>query len=150
MLPQMPDDLKEAQALGISLFAGEAEDRLEHGAARRLGGRAAAALQFHERSALDRGGADALAAGRSDQAHGGRVTSFDAGRGCPFQCSFCTIINVQGRKSRYRTPDDVEAIMRANLAQGMRSFFITDDNLARNKNWEPIFDRLIEMRAERA
>ena len=22
--------------------------------------------------------------------------SFDAGRGCPFQCSFCTIINVQG------------------------------------------------------
>ena len=26
--------------------------------------------------------------------------SFDAGRGCPYQCSFCTIINVQGRKSR--------------------------------------------------
>ena len=23
------------------------------------------------------------------------MTSFDAGRGCPFQCSFCTIINVQ-------------------------------------------------------
>ncbi len=40
---------------------------------------------------------------------GGRLTSFDAGRGCPFQCSFCTIINVQGRKSRYRTADDVEA-----------------------------------------
>ena len=33
----------------------------------------------------------------------GNVTSFDAGRGCPFQCSFCTIINVQGRKSRYRS-----------------------------------------------
>jgi radical SAM superfamily enzyme YgiQ (UPF0313 family) len=39
-------------------------------------------------------------------------TSFDAGRGCPFQCSFCTIINVQGRKSRYRTADDVETIVR--------------------------------------
>ena len=26
--------------------------------------------------------------------------SFDAGRGCPYQCSFCTIINVQGRASR--------------------------------------------------
>src|SRR5262249_7013533 len=36
----------------------------------------------------------------------GTNTSFDAGRGCPFQCSFCTIINVQGRKSRYRSPDD--------------------------------------------
>jgi hypothetical protein len=79
---------------------------------------------------------------------GGRVTSFDAGRGCPFQCSFCTIINVQGRKSRYRTPDDVEAIVRTNLAQGVRAFFITDDNLARNKNWEPIFDRLIKLRAD--
>src|SRR5215475_4262910 len=35
-----------------------------------------------------------------------RNASFDAGRGCPFQCSFCTIINVQGRKSRYRSADD--------------------------------------------
>ena len=33
----------------------------------------------------------------------GLSTSFDAGRGCPYQCSFCTIINVQGRKSRFRT-----------------------------------------------
>ena len=29
------------------------------------------------------------------------LSSFDLGRGCPYQCSFCTIINVQGRKSRY-------------------------------------------------
>ena len=35
----------------------------------------------------------------------GARTSFDAGRGCPFLCSFCTIINVQGRKSRFRIPD---------------------------------------------
>jgi radical SAM superfamily enzyme YgiQ (UPF0313 family) len=67
---------------------------------------------------------------------------FDAGRGCPFQCSFCTIINVQGRKSRYRTADDVERLVRANLAQGIRHFFITDDNFARNRNWEAIFDRI--------
>ena len=72
--------------------------------------------------------------------------SFDAGRGCPFQCSFCTIINVQGRKSRYRTADDVEAIVRANAAQGVTRFFVTDDNFARNRNWEPILDRLIELR----
>ena len=76
----------------------------------------------------------------------GHYSSFDAGRGCPFQCSFCTIINVQGRKSRYRTPDDVEAIVRANVAQGITRFFVTDDNFARNRNWEPILDRLIELR----
>ena len=38
----------------------------------------------------------------------GMISSFDAGRGCPFLCSFCTIINVQGRKSRYRSADDIE------------------------------------------
>jgi radical SAM superfamily enzyme YgiQ (UPF0313 family) len=29
---------------------------------------------------------------------------------------------------------------------GIEQFFITDDNFARNKDWEPIFDRLIELR----
>jgi hypothetical protein len=37
-------------------------------------------------------------------------------------------------------------LVRANLAQGVLRFFITDDNFARNRNWEAIFDRLIEMR----
>ncbi len=78
----------------------------------------------------------------------GAVTSFDAGRGCPYQCSFCTIINVQGRKSRRRSPDDIERLMRINLEQGLNRFFITDDNFARNKDWEPILDRLIELRAQ--
>ena len=63
---------------------------------------------------------------------GGKITTFDAGRGCPFQCSFCTIINVQGRKSRRRSVDDIEQIIRRNLAQGINRFFITDDNFARN------------------
>jgi radical SAM superfamily enzyme YgiQ (UPF0313 family) len=77
---------------------------------------------------------------------GGTMTSFDAGRGCPFQCSFCTIINVQGRKSRRRSADEIEQIVRRNLAQGINRFFITDDNFARNTDWEKVFDRLIEMR----
>jgi hypothetical protein len=76
----------------------------------------------------------------------GHNSSFDAGRGCPYQCSFCTIINVQGRKSRYRTPDDIERLVRLNWAQGVYRSFITDDNFARNKDWETILDRLIELR----
>ena len=76
----------------------------------------------------------------------GCFTSFDAGRGCPFNCSFCCIINVQGRKSRFREADKVEAVVRANAAQGVTKYFITDDNFARNRNWEPILDRLIELR----
>src|SRR5712692_3565653 len=60
--------------------------------------------------------------------------------------SCCTIINVQGRKSRRRSADDVEKAIREHLAEGLNNFFITDDNFARNKDWEAIFDRLIELR----
>jgi hypothetical protein len=55
---------------------------------------------------------------------------------------------VQGRKSRYRSPDSVEQILRANWAQGVKRFFITDDNFARNKDWEAIYDRIIKLREE--
>src|SRR5262249_49758098 len=51
------------------------------------------------------------------------LASFDVGRGCPFQCSFCTIINVQGRKSRRRSADDVERTIREHYAQGIPAFF---------------------------
>ena len=53
---------------------------------------------------------------------------------------------VQGRKSRHRSPADIEKIVCLNYAEGMRSFFITDDNFARNKDWESILDRLIHLR----
>jgi len=76
----------------------------------------------------------------------GTNSSFDSGRGCPFQCSFCTIINVQGRRSRSRTPDDVENVIRENWQEGISRFFLTDDNFARNREWEPILDRLIKLR----
>ena len=78
----------------------------------------------------------------------GTFASLDFGRGCPYQCSFCTIINVQGRKSRFRTPDDLERILRENYAQGIKRFFITDDNFARNHEWEALFDRIIKLREE--
>jgi hypothetical protein len=42
----------------------------------------------------------------------------------------------------------VERLVRGNWAQGIHKFFITDDNFARNKDWEPIFDRLIELREQ--
>jgi Radical SAM superfamily len=146
MLPETPADLKEAQALGVSLFAGEAEGRFEAVLQDAYAGRLQPLYNFMNDLPGLEGAPMPLLPASSVKRTGGIVTSFDAGRGCPFQCSFCTIINVQGRKSRYRTPDDVEAIIRANLAQGIDHFFITDDNLARNKNWEPMFDRLIAMR----
>ncbi len=146
MLPELTADLKEALELGISLFAGEAEGRLE------------AVLQDAYRRELkpiynfmdDLPGLQDqpvpyLPEERVRRTYG-RLTSFDAGRGCPYLCSFCTIINVQGRKSRFRSADDVEHLVRTNLEQKVGTFFITDDNFARNKEWESLFDRLIELR----
>ena len=80
--------------------------------------------------------------------YAGAMGCFDAGRGCPFSCSFCTIINVQGRKSRLRTADDIEHIIRKNYRQGIKSFFISDDDFARNRNWEAILDRIIQLRGK--
>jgi len=148
MLPGIQPDLQAALDLGITLFAGEAEGRLEDVLADALAGRLKPIYNFMD----DLPGIEGAPAPILPRARilrtGGGLTSFDAGRGCPFQCSFCTIINVQGRKSRTRSPDDVEAIIRSNLVQGVDHFFITDDNLARNRNWEPIFDRLIQMREQ--
>ena len=45
----------------------------------------------------------------------------DTSRGCPFACSFCTIINVQGRKMRERSPESIATMMRRNY---LRSWFV--------------------------
>jgi len=146
MLGGNDPDLHRAKAMGISLFAGEAEGRLDQV----LQDAYAGTLQPLYNYMADLPGIEGmpipLITSVRAQRTAGHVTSFDAGRGCPFQCSFCTIINVQGRKSRRRSPEDVEKIIRENLAQGLRSFFITDDNFARNKDWEAILDRIIHLR----
>jgi radical SAM superfamily enzyme YgiQ (UPF0313 family) len=146
MLGGVDADLDRAKAMGVTLFAGEAEGRLDDV----LRDAAAGALKplynfMDDLPSLEGAPIPLMAAERAQRTAGG-ATSFDAGRGCPYQCSFCTIINVQGRKSRRRSPDDIEQIVRVNYAQGLRSFFITDDNFARNKDWEAILDRLIHLR----
>ena len=147
MLPELPPDIQEAQKLGITLFAGEAEGRMEDVLRDAYHGRLQPIYNFLKdlpdmqeqvMPLLPR----PVLKGYMLEA------SFDAGRGCPFTCSFCTIINVQGRKSRHRDADDVEQVIRANLAQGVNKFFITDDDFARNRNWEPIFDRMIALRED--
>jgi hypothetical protein len=146
MLPDLPPDLEAARRLGVSLFAGEAEGRLAQFFADAFAGRLRPIYNFMDDLPGLQGQVTPFLPAPIVERYGETIGAFDAGRGCPFQCSFCTIINVQGRKSRWRDADDVERLVRANLAQGVFRFFITDDNFARNRNWEAIFDRLIEMR----
>ena len=146
MLDGRAVELDACRDLGISIFAGEAEGRLEAVLQDAAAGRLAPVYNFMNDLPGMEGTAVPFLPKRYVTRTLGLSTSFDAGRGCPYQCSFCTIINVQGRKSRYRSADDVEHLVRRNWAQGIHKFFITDDNFARNKEWEAIFDRLIELK----
>ena len=139
-------DLDACRDMGIAMFAGEAEGRLDMVLCDAAEGRLATVYNFLKDLPGLEGTPVPFLPKRYVARTLGLSTSFDAGRGCPYQCSFCTIINVQGRKSRYRSADDVEHLVRLNWAHGVHKFFITDDNFARNKEWEAIFDRLIELR----
>lgn len=146
MLKETPADLREAMDLGVTLFAGELEGRLDGLLQDTAKGELKPLYNYlADLPSLPGQPPPYLPPDRLALTMGQRG-SFDAGRGCPYLCSFCTIINVQGRKSRYRTADDVERLVRAHAADGIHNYFITDDNLARNVNWELIFDRLIELR----
>ncbi|HJQ55533.1 MAG TPA: radical SAM protein [Vineibacter sp.] len=147
MLPQLPPEIRAAQDLGIAIFAGEAENGALDEVMQDAWAGTLKPLYNHMDNlpALEGQPVPMLWRDAVSRTEGHR-SSFDLGRGCPFQCSFCTIINVQGRKSRFRTPDDLELIIRDNAKQGVRKFFITDDNFARNKDWEHLFDRLIHLR----
>jgi hypothetical protein len=146
MLEEMDPHVVKAKEMGITLFAGEAEGRLEQVLKDAYFDQLLPVYNFMDDLPNIEGVPSPVLPAERIKRTAGATTSFDAGRGCPFTCSFCTIINVQGRKSRRRSPDDIERIVRINIAQGLTSFFITDDNFARNKDWEVILDRLIHLR----
>jgi len=161
MVPELPADLQEALDLGITLFAGEAEGRLE-GLFQDAYARTLKPIYNYLGELPDLAGQPipSLPAPLIEKALSSDIT-LDTSRGCPFDCSFCTVINVQGKASRCRSADDVEKMIRTYSTRVRRSpwytfrkeekkrknhFFFTDDNFARNRNWEAIFDRLITIR----
>ncbi len=149
MLDQLPEDILAAQKMGISLFSGEAEDQRFDQVIKDAYAGALKKLYDYtdDMPSLEEQALPYLPKEQIDKTMN-QYSSFDLGRGCPFECSFCTIINVQGRVSRFRTENDLENIIRANAENGIFKYFITDDNLARNKNWRLFFDRMIKLRQE--
>ena len=60
--------------------------------------------------------------------------SLQFSRGCPFDCEFCDIIVLNGRKPRVKSREQVHAELQALYDAGWRrSIFIADDNLYGNK-----------------
>jgi hypothetical protein len=149
MLDEMPPEMRAAQRMGLSFFAGEAENgRLDEVLRDAFNGSLKPLYNHMDDLPGLEGEPAPFLPRKVVRRTYGTITSIDLGRGCPYQCSFCTIINVQGRKSRARSADDFERTVRANYAQGIKRFFITDDNLARNSRWEELFDRMIRMKVD--
>jgi hypothetical protein len=96
MLPTLPAYLQEALDLGIHLFAGEAEGRMAQ-VLRNISQGTAPPIYNFINDLPEMGAAVVPILPREVVTRvAGHYSSFDAGRGCPFQCSFCTIINVRG------------------------------------------------------
>lgn len=78
------------------------------------------------------------------------IHTIDCGRGCPYNCSFCTVINVQGKKMRYRNPATIiDSINTSYHKNGINYYFFTDDNFSKHRYWEEIFDGLIALRKKK-
>ncbi|MBF2028377.1 MAG: B12-binding domain-containing radical SAM protein [Oscillatoriales cyanobacterium C42_A2020_001] len=65
-------------------------------------------------------------------------------RGCPFQCEFCDIINLYGRKPRTKTPEQMLQEFEALYNLGWRRYiFVVDDNFIGNKRNAKLFLRAL-------
>lgn len=62
-----------------------------------------------------------------------RSMTIQFARGCPFQCEFCDIIVMYGRRPRTKTVSQVMAEVREIHRLGMNNIFVVDDNFIGNK-----------------
>lgn len=62
-----------------------------------------------------------------------RTMTIQFARGCPFNCEFCDIIVMYGRRPRTKSVEQVMAEIRAIYQLGIRNVFVVDDNFIGNK-----------------
>ena len=116
-------ELDTCRIMGVAMFAGEAESQLENMLRDVAAGQIKPLYNFKNDLPAIEGAPAPFLLKQYVMRTLGQSASFDAGRGCPYQCSFYTIITVQGRKSRFRSPSDIEQLVRLNFAQGVSQIF---------------------------
>jgi radical SAM superfamily enzyme YgiQ (UPF0313 family) len=150
LLPDIPADIQQLMDEGVTIVKGEVEETWDDLLLDAVNNRLKPMYDFlNNKPDLYTKPIPAIRKSYLRKFVASNFGTLDCGRGCPFECSFCTIINVQGRKMRFRSADHIaEAIRRNYRENGITFYFFTDDNFARNKNWEAIFNVLIKLRAE--
>jgi len=145
---KLSEEILSLQNAGVTVVAGEAEGRLEAILNDAMKGSLKPIYNFLDSPPnLTEAPMPEIPKNLLNRYAVGRFATIDCGRGCPFQCSFCTVINVQGNLMRFRAVDSILNLIRLNFYQHKISdYFFTDDNFSRNKNWEAIFDGLIQLR----
>ena len=150
MLPEIPPDLQALMDEGVTVVKGEVEERWTTLLQDAVQGRLKPMYDYiDDKPDLFTKPIPLLDRGLMKRFMASNFGTIDCGRGCPFNCSFCTIINVQGRKMRVRSAEAIARAIRENwLHNRVNFYFFTDDNFARNPQWERIFDALILLREE--
>ncbi len=66
-------------------------------------------------------------------------------RGCPYDCTFCSVTKLFGRKYRFRSVDNVIAELKFRVNQGHDSVFFYDDNFtARREHTVQLLQRIAQ------
>ena len=150
LMPEIPPDIRQLMDEGVTIVKGEVEETWGDLLSDAVHGRLKPLYDFvNDKPDLYEKPIPITSTKYLSKFVAPNFGTLDCGRGCPFECSFCTIINVQGRKMRFRSAEHIVQAIRHNYhAHGITFYFFTDDNFARNKNWEAIFDALIRLREE--
>jgi radical SAM superfamily enzyme YgiQ (UPF0313 family) len=151
MLSEQEPDIQALVKESISIVSGEVEGNWAEILADTLHGRLKPIYSFAQdlQNLIDIGEAPLPRISPKTMSHFAKPSfgTADTSRGCPFACSFCTIINVQGRKMRERSPESIAELLRRNYREhGVSFYFFTDDNFARKKLWRETFDEIIKLR----
>ncbi len=78
---------------------------------------------------------------------GRQVDVVETSRGCTFDCSFCSIVEMRGRNFHTYTFDRVLADIRDARAHGARTIFLVDDNITLNvRRFEALCRAIIDAR----